>query len=757
MAGTGIELTRTNGGASLAFAGTTLITDLGIGLSLEGHWLWSCDGSLPLATVSEDSGNDLLGGYTASVLTYADAAGPLVQLQLKIYDGASCLVAETTALRDLTGTAVADSFFHTTFNSPVVRLAQGLRYLTYTWGLEGGEGTGIGGYFPDAAIAPDLAALPEQLRLSGFSPNADIHQTGEKPFGPLVAYDAQERTLVLSPLNHFLISPLRLIDTPNGTGVARGLHGAVDFIPAGTTTRTALVFGQGLAATMQRWGDLLLRLGQGTRGKGQESPLVKSLGFWNCYGGYYADLFRPTGATTLQQLARYFREADLPVRYFGLDLWYQFDRVGFARKYAPHPEKYPQGLKPVFEETGLPYLLHMSAFQLENEHRDAYDFVVDEGSSYPAGPEFYQDRAREFKEWGALGIWPDFLRTQLQNSKSLRDRIGAADQWFDGLCRAMGREDLLVMLCMPTIGHYLASAAHDNVIAVRTSTDYVNHQPGQLAALGTYLDEYRTPNSPQRNLRQNLFLSFLAHAVGLAPSHDVFISNPQHPEGFADPNARREALARALSAGIVGIGDQAGQADKETVDQLAFPDGTLAQPDHPPFPVVATLQAEAPAFHTTTTIGDLRWTYLAVFNLTDAEQEYQLDLAPFLESANHLVYDYRAGQFLSHSPLAGQLQPDDYRYLVLPPQVGELHLLGFLDKYVPVSRRQVKGVTPTTEGVTIDLELPAGRSYTFVVRGSNGLQATGQGLEVLGVGRREGLAYIGLGVEAERCRLQLRS
>ena len=78
---------------------------------------------------------------------------------------------------------------------------------------------------------------------------------------------------------------------------------------------------------------------------------------------------------------------------------------------------------------------------------------------------FYRDRAR-VQAWGAIGIWPDFLRTQLQNARSLRDRLGTADRWFDGLCQAMAGEGLDVMLCMPTVGHYLAAAGHDNVIAV---------------------------------------------------------------------------------------------------------------------------------------------------------------------------------------------------------------------------------------------------------------------------------------------------
>jgi hypothetical protein len=252
-------------------------------------------------------------------------------------------------------------------------------------------------------------------------------------------------------------------------------------------------------------------------------------------------------------------------------------------------------------------------------------------------------------------------------------------------------------------------------------------------------------------------LSLLAHALGLAPSYDVFITNPHHPENFADPNAQREALARALSAGIVGIGDKAGFADKETVTRLAFPDGTLSQPDHPPFPVMGTIQSESMAFYTTTTVGNLRWTYLAVFNLSNESQQYCLDLVPFLEKDNTLVYDYLAGQPVSGTQLAGQLQSSEYRYLVILPQAGGMYPLGFPDKYVTLSRRQVKGAAAGSEGVSFDLELPAGREYPFAVWGAKRLAARGQGLEVLRVGRREGLAYIWFRVEAEKCRLVLRN
>jgi hypothetical protein len=760
-----LEVTRTGSGVSIGYDGAPMVLETGAGIPRDGRWWWSFDGSLRLVNSSEAEGSDQLGAYTTLALTYTDQAGPLIRQALKTYSDNSYVVVETTALRDLWGAALVDSFFHTTFNSPVVRLAEGLGYLVYTWGLADNEGVGIGGHFPDAAVAPDLESLPERLRLADFFPTTDVHQSGEKPFAPLIAYDRQERTLVMAPLDHFLISPLRLIPTPSGVGVARGLHGGVDYIPSSTTTRTSLVFGQGVAATMQKWGDLLLRLSGKCRDQGRASLLVRSLGFWNCYGSYYAELFRPTAATTLQALAAYFREAGIPVRYIGLDLWYHYDQVGFARRYQPNAEKYPQGLKVVFEETGLPFLLHMSAFDLANGYLDSYKFVVDEGSSYPVDPRFYGDLAREFKDWGAMGIWPDFLRTQLQNCRSLRCQMGLADEWFDGLVRSMAQEGLEVMLCMPTIGHYLASTRYDNVIAIRTSTDYVNHQRGQVEML-RHLEEFRRAlNSPERNLRQNLLLSFLAGAVGLAPSYDVFITNQQHPEGFAEPDAPRQALARALSAGIVGIGDKLDQVDRGIVGRLAFSDGTLSQPDHPPHPVVTTLQSDATAFYTTTAIGDYRWTYVALFNLAEETREYDLDLGSFLRGTECVVYDYMAGETVAESQLmpglAGELQRGEYRYWVIAPKVSGLYLLGFLDKYVTISGRQVQRVAADLEGVTIDMELPAGRNYTFAIIPADDrigctLSVGGRGTQGQATEPLRGLTYVGFRVDSRRCSLVLR-
>ena len=749
-----IAVTRSESGLGIQYDGMPMVLDLRAGIPVDNRWLWSFDGSLRLVGSQEEKGSDLLGDYTSLVLTYADETGPLVRQAVKRYDEDCFVVVETTALGELRGTALEDSFFTTTFNSPVVRPADGLSYLVYTWGLLGGEGTGVAGHFPDVALARDLADLPERLRLADFSPTLDVHHTSNKPFAPLIAYDSQERTLVMSPLNHFLVSPMRLVETPQGTGVARGLHGAVDVIPAGTTTRTILTFGTGLVPTVLKWGELLLRSVGKERRKAQDSLVARALGFWNCYGGYYAELFRPTSQSTLEELAEYFQEADLPIRYWGLDLWYQYRKVGFVSSYQANPEKYPKGLKPVHQSTEIPFLLHMSAFDRDNDYLDTHHFTVDEGGSYPTGPELFRELAREFKYRGATGVWHDFLRTQLQNCCSLRELVGPADQWFDHLATSMAESGLDVMLCMPTVGHYLASAAYDNVVAVRTSTDYVNHQPGQLELL-SQLKEYRTEFSPQRNLRQNLMLAFLAGALGLAPSHDVFISNREHPEGFANPHADRDALMRALSAGIVGLGDKLGYVDREVAGKLAFPDGSLAQPDHPPYPVASTLHSGVTAFYTTTSVSGYCWTYLVLLNLTDTAAEYRLDLGPFLQGTDSVVYDYHVRQVVADRVISGSAAPGEGRYLVIVPRVGKLYPLGFPDKYVPLSGRQVKAIDVEPQGVKIDLDLPPGRNYTFAVVGTEGLAPSGRGVNILDVEQRGELTFLEFRAEASRCSLSL--
>ncbi|MFB3091779.1 MAG: hypothetical protein ACE1ZD_01125, partial [Dehalococcoidia bacterium] len=215
----------------------------------------------------------------------------------------------------------------------------------------------------------------------------------------------------------------------------------------------------------------------------------------------------------------------------------------------------------------------------------------------------------------------------------------------------------------------------------------------------------------------------------------------------------------ALSSRVVGIGDKAGYVDKDIIARLAFPDGTLAQPDHPLFPVVSTLHSDVMAFYTTTTLSDLRWTFLALFNLAEGNRDYQVDLDLPLIDANVVVYDYFSGQLISERRLEGELGSMQVRYLVIAPMVGKLSLLGFLDKYVTVSGRQVKSVIAGADWVELTLELPIGRCYTFAVAGERQPSAEGQGITVEAISREhgQGLINIRFQVESSPCSLLIRA
>ena len=760
---------------SVAYDGEEFVAELGIGLPIDGHWWWSFDRSLALVQSREGSGRDSLGKYSYIALTYTVPGEsrdgvPLIRLVLKAYDpsiGPGLMLVETRALEDIKGTFLEDSFYSTTFNSPVMVFKKELNFLAYTWGLMGLESSRDGGHFPEAVTGRGVPDIPPQLRLAGYSPMEDLHNTSNKPFCPLVLYDDEARTLVVSPFNHFLISPMRVIQTPIGLGIARGLHGSVDTIPKGTTTTTALVFGRGVMETMARWGDWLLRAGGKSRALERQTPLLGAVGFWNCFGSYYTELFRQTDEGVLHELAEYFRERDIPIGYFGLDLWYNYGNVGFAKNYAPDAKKYPAGLGSVYRETGIPYLLHMSAFESPNDYVGRYEFAIDHSSSYPMQREFYEVLAGEFKESGAFGIWPDFLRTQLQNSRSMRNRIGTADRWFDDLAGAFGEQDMVMMMCMPTIGHYLASSRHQNIVAVRTHTDYLNHQKNQVETLRS-TGQVRNFLPPQQSIRHNVLLGLLAHSLGLYPSFDVFLTNAAHPEGFADPDARYQALLRAMSAGVVAVGDKVGHIDKGIISELCFPDGRTSRPDHPSIPVPSTLQSDLLAFYTTTALGPLKWVYLAVFNVGAERAPYRLDLAEVPVGEDFAIYDYFASKMIHTSILEGALEPAQGHYYILIPQVGGLYFLGFPGKYITVSRHQVERVEATERGVGVDLRLPVratggeragtpgpisgpaagsphtgtGAVYTVAVYAPGGLGAWASGAEIRKVSRAGGLVHV---------------
>ena len=159
---------------------------------------------------------------------------------------------------------------------------------------------------------------------------------GAQHGAPLVLYDASMRTLVLSPLKNLLVGQhtisRRLQRNTSDTATlpwAAGLGGLITDLPAGFTHETVVVAGQGVRATMAKWGDVLLAAGGKPRPhwSRKDDMVLSKIGYWTDRGGYYygspdsrhrewsmEDTLKATQATLKRQ--------GVPIHYWQFDDWW---------------------------------------------------------------------------------------------------------------------------------------------------------------------------------------------------------------------------------------------------------------------------------------------------------------------------------------------------------------------------------------------------------------------------------------------------
>lgn len=518
-------------------------------------------------------------------------------------------------------------------------------YFLCTFGLDGKGGEYPGGYWPEAMWGKVGQGFPA------------------KPFVPLVIFD-ENGAVALAPAELFLLSPL----VARGQTVGRALAGDFPKIPEGTTLSTWFAWGKDPSAALQRLGEFLTARKE-KRTFYRSHPLLSRLGYWNAYGSYYTELIHPMEERVLQVLATEFRAKKLPVGYFGLDLWYPYERIGQALTFRPDEKKYPRGLRALHEETEIPYVLHLSALSPKNEY-----------NSDGADPAVYEEIAAELKRQSAVGVWHDWLRTWQFITPPLLGDPWKAERWFSGMCQAFRKVDLPVLLCMQTMGMVLASTKEPNVVAARSYTDHLFSQELALRrAAKTDPEITKAKKKPVHIWLQNLSVGYVQWALELAPFHDLFLSR-RHP-GFGGEHAWEEAVMRALSCGPVGFGDACGMANQALLARLVLPDGRLGQPSRPPEPLWPTLRTPTPVFWTETEAGDLTWIYVVVLNLSKEPLSVRLS-SP--KEGEYLVWDPQSNRLASWDVM---VPPEGLSYLVLLPVVEGAGLLGCPELLVPLPAR----------------------------------------------------------------------
>jgi hypothetical protein len=627
---------------ALLVKGEPWIEEIGVRIPIDGRWQGDRDGEIVGGAWTEEGGADEIGTYREWHRDYSANGESLLTLHLRGYGDSLLVTAELH--RELDGLAQTDSFDDPTFLAPTFSFPNDLSFFLATFGLGPSGDEYPGGYWPTVKLGQGPRELPTEA------------------FAPLVCF-SQRGAVAVAPANYFLTSPL--VRIPDGVG--RGLHGAVDSLPAGTKIETAFALGEDLPAALMRLGDFLLARGGKERPQPGKTPLTSSLGWWNAYGGYYTELIRALNGQQLEEVIESLKEQEIPIGYLGLDLWYPYQTIGQAVRYTPDPKKYPQGLKAIVEREEIPTVLHLSALSPKNGYgADGVD------------PGFYREVAKEISREKGITAWHDWLRTQQHLTPALRHDPTAADRWFAGMAEAFAGEDLSVLLCMQTMGMNLASTAQKNITVARSHTDFLFAQKKALEAAaalghGDFLEAWTPPGDLHR---QNLWMGMVLYALGMLPFHDLFLSRPSSDLGGDHP--KEEAVLRALSCGPVGIGDGPGMSDTELIDRLLLTDGTLAQPDRPPFPVIETIDRAIEAFWTERKAGSIRWIYLLLLNTAAEELPYQL--APPAEE-EFLIWDGLKNQ--RREAIEGRLAPGRLAYFVLVPQREGIAPLGLWKRFVP--------------------------------------------------------------------------
>ncbi|MFH1537534.1 MAG: hypothetical protein ABIH66_01150 [bacterium] len=557
---------------------------------------------------------------------------------------------------------------------------------------------------------------------------------------PLLIFDGEGKTGVLSPFNDYMIRIVRILDLTSqgfGPAVAVGTNGELERLGPGHASRSILHFNdKGVAAAMYSWGaELMKAVGKEPIAK-DETFFLRHLGYWTDNGAYY--YYRTeTGKnyeTTLLEMGEYLKREKIPVRLFQLDSWWypKSEKDGGVLVWKPIAEMFPDGLTAFQRKLGLPLTFHNRYFAVDTPYQERMPFVKGSGGTHPLSGAIFEIWAESVKEWGGIMYEQDWLGTQMGKVEALRRDPHLASQWLNNMAGAMERAGLEIQYCMPTIGFYLESTRFQNVTNIRSSNDYFVRLGGQSQQLWW----------------EHVYTSPLIHALGSYPFKDVIITRPPDEkikspmqERFSgstgerreeditlfEPYYHHSALLSILSAGPVGIGDRIGDVNKPVIMLMADEDGVLVKPDHPLIPIDRMfykdplIMPESLIGYTSSAVSGKTWYYVLALNTNQAMTKSKFLLTPgdLSLQGGYVAYDFLAEKALPLDrdfSIERKLKPTGIFYLVLAPLTAQGRaLIGDVGKYVTASDERILYWEDSKDGMEIDLNGPEGSATKLLV------------------------------------------
>ncbi len=678
---------------------------------------------------TSSSGKDKLGTYRSHKISW-DAGGTVFETSMRMYENIPCLVFAQLFPNGASNLKLPAK--------PVLKEPPPAP-------------EGVNGPINDAELSTaypvfKVPTLSEDFSYLSFHGCMVHQQRGKQLDGfyggtqsgvPLISFNEQLQTIVLSPLNHFA-NAVQIRSKKFDGNLACGLHGLVDKVPAGFSQEIILYAGQGVNQTVFDWGSQLLKLGGKTRVDQDSDFTANYLGYWTDNGAYYYYKTEPDKnyELTMLDVVQDLKTERIPAKYLQLDSWwYTKGKDEGVSLWEPRAEVFPQGMKALRDKVGMPLATHNRYWSAENSYKSKYTFVCDKDGAVPNSYEFWLHIMTWARDNGIILYEQDWLNVAYERVKALETDVLLTETYLSHMNKAALAVGLKIMYCMPLPSHYLISTSNKAVTQIRASTDYC-------------------PGSDQWKMGANAMLCW---ALGLAPFKDVFWSS-EVQEGstynngkVTEPNFELQALVAALSRGAVGPGDKIGCMNRELLAKTCRSDGLLLKPVKPATPIESTFKPNFPKgeiWDTYNTFGNDTWRYLLV---ADQNSEFEISAAELGIAVPYVVHHMKV---LTGSGVESSLKHDAWSVLTplnpgevlsvggtKPPRKGAVSVqyfvlapvardgvafLGETDKFISVSSQRFESIHDSGKKLSVTgaanekVEL----SWSFKV-GSEGLHPSG--------------------------------
>jgi hypothetical protein len=540
-------------------------------------------------------------------------------------------------------------------------------------------------------------------------------------FAPVLFFDDTYNSVMFSSLNHFIQAQTHR--KANEDGVFRyyfGFEGELKSIPKDTELSAIMMFGSGIYEHFMKWGDMLRKY-YGKRVDMKHHDIVnEKLGYFTDNGGYY--YYNPLKgkdySATLIAVHEDATKNGIPLCYYNLDSWWYQKSVqkwkrallgdlgrilggglyGGTLLWETDTEVLKMTPKELGERLNVVFTAHNRWVSNKSPYVERYKSVIEGTKALPIEKGYWDEIMTTAQNNRIVCYEQDWMTNHLRGISYLREQLDAPREWLKQMAEAAAERNISIMYCMATPAQWMQSIEFDNVVVTRASGDYNPRWPRV----------YDTPPFTQA--------SILAHALGLRPFKDVFMSTCTGPiNGEKQPELM--ALISALSCGPVGFGDAIGKMSKTLAMACARKDGTLIQPDRPMVPVDLMFIRHRKYYilHTLSLHNEISktWHYITVLNLWPSRvKENFFTLREIGQTGDYLAFDYykHTIQYVTTPDvkITQKLADHKYKYMILAPNLGvDFYFIGDASRFAAASPQIIQNIAIDQAKKSLNISLVA--------------------------------------------------